>query len=190
MRIIMGMKKTKRITGNALPKTEAAAGLSSDATLTVNLAFTQEQLSKRIGSQSEEISIMILRQAVALQSNGGTTSERFDLALNNVGEMEPGNVTEAMLAVQMIGVHNAAVHFLRLSLLSNQTVGSVELCIGHASRMMRLFTEQLAAMAKLKGKAGQQKMTVEHVHVHAGGQAIVGPVARESGNPVEAGEAK
>jgi GTPase len=42
---------------------------------------------------------------------------------------------------------------------------------------MRLFTEQLEAMSKLKGKVGQQKVTVEHVHVHDGGQAIVGAVS-------------
>jgi hypothetical protein len=44
---------------------------------------------------------------------------------------------------------------------------------------MRLFNEQLEAMAKLKGKAGQQKVTVEHVHVHKGGQAIVGAISAE-----------
>ena len=32
-------------------------------------------------------------------------------------------------------------------------------------------------MQKLKGKHGQQKVTVEHVHVHQGGQAIVGAVS-------------
>ena len=37
--------------------------------------------------------------------------------------------------------------------------------------------EQLEAMQKLKGKAGQQKVTVEHVHVHEGGKAIVGAVS-------------
>ena len=42
--------------------------------------------------------------------------------------------------------------------------------------LMRLFTEQLDAMAKLKGRTSQQKVTVEHVHVHEGGQAIVGAV--------------
>jgi hypothetical protein len=31
-------------------------------------------------------------------------------------------------------------------------------------------------MAKLKGKTRQQKVIVEHVHVHHGGQAIVGTV--------------
>jgi hypothetical protein len=38
---------------------------------------------------------------------------------------------------------------------------------------MRLHLEQIEAMQKLKGKAGQQKVTVEHVDVHEGGQTIV-----------------
>jgi hypothetical protein len=50
---------------------------------------------------------------------------------------------------------------------------------------MNLFIAQLGAMAKLKGTAGQQKMTVEHVHVHAGGQAIVGPVPGRKDSPEE-----
>ena len=46
---------------------------------------------------------------------------------------------------------------------------------------MRLHLEQIEAMQKLKGKAGQQKVTVEHVHVHEGGQAIVGTVSTSRG---------
>ena len=42
---------------------------------------------------------------------------------------------------------------------------------------MRLFNEQLVALAKLKGTTSQQRVTVEHVHVSDGGQAIVGAVS-------------
>ena len=50
---------------------------------------------------------------------------------------------------------------------------------------MRVFSEQLEAMQKLRGKAGQQRVTVEHVHVHNGAQAIVGTVtARDPGEGV------
>ena len=40
---------------------------------------------------------------------------------------------------------------------------------------MALYTQQVAALNKHRGK-GQQKVTVEHVNVHAGGQAVVGNV--------------
>jgi hypothetical protein len=46
---------------------------------------------------------------------------------------------------------------------------------------MRLHLEQIEAMQKLKGKAGQQRVTVKHVHVHEGGQAIVGAVSTSIG---------
>jgi hypothetical protein len=50
---------------------------------------------------------------------------------------------------------------------------------------MRLWPEQLEVMQKLKGKSGQQSVTVKHVHVHDGGQAIVGTVtARGTGRGV------
>ena len=60
---------------------------------------------------------------------------------------------------------------------------------------MRLFTEQVEAMSKLKGKSGQQRVVVEHVTVAAGGQAIVGAVMpggggrwrRSTMNPVNGG---
>jgi hypothetical protein len=41
-----------------------------------------------------------------------------------------------------------------------------------ATRLMRLFNEQVETMAKLKGKSGQQRVVVEHVTVAAGGHAI------------------
>lgn len=45
----------------------------------------------------------------------------------------------------------------------------------HAHKLMNPYTQQLATFNKHRGK-GQQKVTVEHVNVHAGGQAIVGNV--------------
>jgi len=43
------------------------------------------------------------------------------------------------------------------------------------TKLTRTFTAQMEALNRHRGK-GQQKMTVEHVHVHKGGQAIVGNV--------------
>src|SRR5437870_13315768 len=86
-----------------------------------------------------------------------------------IAEVAPQNVTEAMLATQMIAANDAALLFLRRATLDNQTFDGVEANVPRASRLMRIFNEQLEAMQKLKGKASEQK-TVEHVHVHEGGQ--------------------
>ena len=79
--------------------------------------------------------------------------------------------------VQMIAANHAALLFLRRATADGQTVEGADGNVLRATRLMRLFIEQLAAMAKLKGKASQQKVVVEHVHVHSGGQAVVGTVA-------------
>ena len=89
--------------------------------------------------------------------------------------LEPGDGAEGMLAAQMVGTHFAALECLRRAALPNQTFKGRDMALKHAQKLMTLYTQQLAALNKHRGK-GQQKVTVEHVHVEAGGQAIVGNV--------------
>jgi hypothetical protein len=58
---------------------------------------------------------MFLNQAYTLQPNGAPPDEAARLALRLITELAPRNVTEGMLAVQMIGVNTAVVEFLRRS---------------------------------------------------------------------------
>jgi hypothetical protein len=81
---------------------------------------------------------------------------------------------EAMLAVQMVATHLAATSALR-RLNSSETVSVQDSNGNLAVKLLRTFTMQVEALQRYRGK-GQQKVTVEHVHVHHGGQAIVGAV--------------
>jgi len=56
-----------------------------------------------------------------------------------------------------------------------QTLEGREANLKHATKLLAIYEKQLAALDKHRGK-GQQKVTVEHVQVQAGGQAIVGTV--------------
>ncbi len=76
----------------------------------------------------------------------------------------------------MIAVHHAAMKFLYRATLEGQTFEGTDMNIARATRLMRLYTMQTEAMAKLRGTTGQQRMVVEHVNVAAGGQAIVGAI--------------
>ena len=91
-----------------------------------------------------------------------------------------------MLGSEMIASHEAAMSFLSRATNPEQPTANIDLNVARATRLMRLFNEQLDAWAKLRGKSGQQKVTVEHVHVHQGGQAIVGTVT--SGRPGGGGQ--
>lgn len=109
-----------------------------------------------------------------------TTDSRLIKAIGTLGEVGPQNGTEAMLSAQMIAAHEAAIHFTKLGAAQTRLEG-IEVCARQAARFMRVFNEQLEAMQKLKGKTGQQKVTVEHVHVNEGGQAIVGALIAPGG---------
>lgn len=93
---------------------------------------------------------------------------------------------KAMLATQM-----AAIHDLQQKefLFASQIVSPDErqFHINAVTKLSNVFIQQAALMQKLQGK-GQQKVTVEHVHVHNGGQAIVGSIATGTGGGVSGGK--
>lgn len=75
----------------------------------------------------------------------------------------------------MVGTHDAALEFLKRAALYNQTFEGRDMALKHAQKLMTLYTKQLKALNKHRGK-GQQKVTVEHLNVQAGGHSIVGNV--------------
>lgn len=99
------------------------------------------------------------------------------LAIQAFAEMEPKNYLEGMLVAQMISARQAAHRFLIQALANGQPSQFVDANVLRATRLMRVFTEQIAALQQLRGKSGQQRVVVEHVNVQAGGQAIVGAVS-------------
>jgi hypothetical protein len=52
--------------------------------------------------------------------------------------------------------------------------------LNQANKLSRTYAALLEALNRHRDK-GQQKVTVEHVHVHAGGQAVVGVVGASTG---------
>jgi hypothetical protein len=86
---------------------------------------------------------------------------------------------EAMLAVQMVATHFAATSALR-RLKGSDTMPQQDSNGNLAVKLLRTFASQTEALQRYRGN-GQQKVTVEHVHVHTGGQAIVGSVSQSGG---------
>ena len=65
-------------------------------------------------------------------------------------------------------------------MLSGQTFEGRRENLNQANKLSRTWTMLLDAFNKHRGK-GQQKVIVEHVHVHAGGQAVVGTIEHPGG---------
>jgi hypothetical protein len=85
-----------------------------------------------------------------------------------------------MMAAQLIAAHNATMECYRRAMLPEQTFEGRREALAQASKLSRTYATLLEALNRHRGK-GQQKMTVEHVHVHAGGQAVVGVVGTPGG---------
>jgi hypothetical protein len=93
-------------------------------------------------------------------------------ALDGIG---PKDELEGMMAAQLIAAHNAAMERYRRAMHSEQTFEGRRENLNQANKLSRTFATVLEALNRHRGK-GQQKVTVEHVHVHSGGQAVVGVV--------------
>jgi hypothetical protein len=140
----------------------------------------------------------------ALRPFGGSKSDRFNAALidsmTNTGwfprgqsdedqnrqlfvavtglqAFKPTDEIEGMLAAQAMAAHHAAMDCARRAMLHEQPFEVAQALRKAAASASRTFIELLSALDRKRGKGGQQKVTVEHVHVHqGGGQAIVGNV--------------
>ena len=85
----------------------------------------------------------------------------------------PRDETEGMLAAQLVACHNAAMECYRRAMIGEQTLEGRQENLNQANKLSRTYATLLEALDRHRGK-GQQKVTVEHVHVYQGGQAVVG----------------
>ena len=137
------------------------------------------------GSQSDAWNTAVANQALQTLWLNGSDDEERDLrlkkatlaALTGIG---PNDELEGMMAAQLLAAHNAAMECYRRAMFDNQTVEGRRENLNQANKLSRTWATLLEGLNKHRGK-GQQKVTVEHVHVHSGGQAVVGAVERPGG---------
>jgi hypothetical protein len=80
-----------------------------------------------------------------------------------------------MIAAQMLAAHNAAMECYRRAMIGEQTFEGRRENLNQANKLSRTYAVLLEALNSHRGK-GIQKIVVERVNVHPGGQAIVGTV--------------
>ncbi len=85
--------------------------------------------------------------------------------------LEPRDTLEAMLTTQMVAVHYATMTFAR-RLNHVENIPQQDSASNALNKLTRTFAAQVEALNRYRGK-GQQQVTVTHMHVHDGGQAIV-----------------
>jgi hypothetical protein len=136
------------------------------------------------GSQSDNWNNTLANQAVkALWVKNSDASERDRQLSATVAALRgiaPKDELESMMAAQLIAAHNASMECYRRAMLGEQSFEGRRENLGQANKLSRTWATLLDALNRHRGK-GQQKVTVEHVHVHAGGQAVVGMVGAPGG---------
>ena len=103
------------------------------------------------------------------------TPEALNVALESVAALAPRDGLEVMLCSQLVALHSQGMDFLRRGMLAEQTSDGLDRNVNRATKLLRTFATMAECLRTHRG-GGQQKVTVEHVTVQAGGQAIVGTV--------------
>ena len=136
------------------------------------------------GSRSDHWNNILANQAVqALWLKNSSSEERdkqYSATVAALVGIGPKDELEGMMAAQLIAAHNAAMECYRRAMIGEQTFEGRRENLAQANKLSRSFATLLEALNRHRGK-GQQKVTVEHVHVHSGGQAVVGVVGTPGG---------
>jgi len=137
------------------------------------------------GSQSDHWNNTLANQAVqALWLKNSDVEDKDRQLSATVAALKgiaPMDELEGMMAAQLIAAHNASMECYRRAMIGEQTFEGRRENLNQANKLSRTWATLLDALNKHRGK-GQQKVTVEHVHVHAGGQAVVGTIERPGGD--------
>jgi hypothetical protein len=137
------------------------------------------------GSKSDHWNNTLANQAIQALWVKNSSAEERDRQLNATIDaligIAPKDELEGMMAAQLVAAHNAAMECYRRAMIGEQSFEGRRENLTQANKLSRTYAALVEALNRHRGK-GQQKVTVEHVHVHAGGQAVVGMVA-PSGQP-------
>ena len=134
-----------------------------------NTESLRKALKKAAGTEDINTGERILRKTAK-----GLSSETFNHRINEVSSMlpalEPKNPTEALLLGQFLALNDSGMECLRLANLPDQRFHSVEKYFMLAQKLLNTANQTMQTILKYRS-GGQQ--TVQVVHVHNEGQAIV-----------------
>jgi hypothetical protein len=137
----------------------------------------REQLKNTLGTVSEAFVDMALEhlERAARMPGDGASNVSINGALAIVAAFAPRNEAEAVLALQAACTHMVAM--VMMARIGGGHGGDRRLpaLASAAAKLLRAHCMQVETFRRLRG-GGEQNIRVEHVHVHEGGQAIVGAV--------------
>jgi hypothetical protein len=132
----------------------------------------QRRVGASFGTDDREFQTYCIAQLMAILPEAAHGDD-FTLPINSAVEMlsaiAPRDAMEAMLAVQMVATNHLALLSTRRAVHS-PTIEARQMNGNLATKFSRTFTAQIEALNRHR-RGGKQ--IVEHVHVNAGGQAVI-----------------
>jgi hypothetical protein len=124
---------------------------------------------------------------------GSPDQDAFNAALAIIDGVRPKDEIEAMLAAHMAVTNLALLELVartRDAIAGHRYQGDgikrLDVLGNLTNKFMRTYTMQVEALAR-KRRKGEQNITVKHVHIHPGGQAVVGNVNQREQQTVAPG---
>lgn len=137
--------------------------------------YAKMKLANALASTDNAFIDGIMKQIISVGSHGkGINEDRVNFMVSVINGVKPKNQLETMLAAQMAAVHNVTVIYARRLTIAD-TFMEAEAAERSFNKLARTFTTQMEALKRYR-TGGEQKVTVQHVDVQDGGQAIVGNV--------------
>jgi hypothetical protein len=100
------------------------------------------------------------------------TEATLNAALAIIDSMQPRSELQALLAVQIIATGFAGLRFLRQS-HRQMTEDYIDVYGGYAVKLLRLQNDMIQTFERYR-RGNKQTVEVRHVHIHSGGQGVVG----------------
>jgi hypothetical protein len=147
----------------------------------VTLAIQPSELCAVFGVADPDVASHLLSQLVGVlhpDTSEPVDPALIDRALALVQHMGPTDATEAMLAVMIVAAEYSAMDTMRRAAHPARSAAGRQGYTALSLKAMRTFAQLLEALNHGRGKGVTQRVIVERVTVEAGGQAVVGAVAR------------
>ncbi|MFN7755713.1 MAG: hypothetical protein ACK5O9_07745 [Holosporales bacterium] len=147
----------------------------------------QEDFLKNFGTTNTAFGLKVMGDISSIMDIGCTSPQKREESLNAgmaiMAGIAPKDEAEGMLAAQMAATSHMAMRMLHKTAMTSH-LDAQQWFGNFAIKLLRTYTTQMETLQRYRGK-GEQKVTVEHVHVHAGGQAVVGVVTPRGGGVQE-----
>ena len=149
---------------------------------TADLDAHRAMLRITFGTFSEEFADTMMGKVISgLRPNAYDLLEEVTLnaALATVASLRPESEIDALMCVQTVIAGFSALRMLELS-QRNLSEENIAVYGGYANKLIKLQNDLLQTLDRRR-RGNSQSIEVKHVHIHAGGQGVIGIVNHDDG---------